>query len=96
MNEGSPVQLSGAFLRFVGLCEVLGAIGLVLPGALGIKPGLTPLAALGLILLMIGAVAIPLIGGTASAALFPLIVAMLLAVVALARRTDFSRRDQPT
>lgn len=42
-------------LRTIGLLEVLGALGLVLPMALGVLPILTPLAALGLTLTMIGA-----------------------------------------
>src|SRR5512146_304707 len=37
------------FLRFVGICEVAGALGLILPGLLGIKRALTPLAATGLV-----------------------------------------------
>jgi hypothetical protein len=85
MNAGSPVQLPGPFLRFIGACEVLGAMGLVLPGLLGIEPGLTPLAAAALGILMIGAVVIPLVGGALASALFPLIVGMLLAVVAYGR-----------
>jgi hypothetical protein len=85
MNAGSPVQLPGPFLRFIGVCEVLGALGLVLPGLLGIRPGLTPLAAAALSVLMIGAVVIPLVGGAFTSALFPLIVGMLLAVVAYGR-----------
>ena len=94
MNEGSPVPLPGWFLRFIGACEILGAIGLVLPGALGIKPGLTPLAAVGLIILMIGAVVIPLVGGTVLPALFPLIVGVLLALVAYGRRSAFLQPDR--
>jgi hypothetical protein len=39
----------------IGLLEVLGATGLILPAVTGILPGLTPLAALGLALTMIGA-----------------------------------------
>src|SRR6266536_49402 len=40
-----PLPLPGLFLRFIGVAEVLGAIGLILPGLLRIRPGLTPLAA---------------------------------------------------
>jgi uncharacterized membrane protein len=94
MNAGSPVQLPGWFLHFIGVCEILGAIGLVLPGALGIQPGLTPLAAAGLVILMIGAVIIPLLGGTVTPALFPLIVGMLLAVVVYGRRSTFAQLKQ--
>src|SRR5437867_5371882 len=50
-----PVALPGWFLRFLGVAEVLGALGLVLPGLLRIRPGLTPLAAAGLVIIMIGA-----------------------------------------
>jgi uncharacterized membrane protein YphA (DoxX/SURF4 family) len=42
-------------LRIIGALEVLGAIGVVLPALTGILPWLTPLAALGLVLTMIGA-----------------------------------------
>jgi uncharacterized membrane protein YphA (DoxX/SURF4 family) len=42
-------------VRLIGAVEVLGAIGIVLPALTGILPWLTPLAALGLVLLMIGA-----------------------------------------
>jgi uncharacterized membrane protein YphA (DoxX/SURF4 family) len=42
--------------RTIGLLEVLGAIGLILPAALGIAPLLTSLAAVGLVLVMVGAI----------------------------------------
>jgi uncharacterized membrane protein YphA (DoxX/SURF4 family) len=41
--------------RAIGFVEILGAVGLILPAALGIAPLLTPLAAVGLVLTMIGA-----------------------------------------
>ena len=41
--------------RTVGLLEVLGAVGLILPGVLGIAPALTAVAAVGLALTMVGA-----------------------------------------
>jgi len=46
---GSPNQiiLPSLFIRFIGVCEVLGALGLILPGLLRIRPALTPLAAAG-------------------------------------------------
>ncbi len=49
--------MSDLEFRAVGLLEVLGALGLVLPGALGIAPLVTPLAAVGLALIMVGAIA---------------------------------------
>jgi hypothetical protein len=49
------LPLPGVFIRFIGVCEVLGALGLVLPGLLRIRTDLTPLAARGLALIMLGA-----------------------------------------
>ena len=51
----AQLPLPGWFVRFLGVAEVLGAIGLILPGLLRIRPGLTPLAAAGLVIIMIGA-----------------------------------------
>jgi uncharacterized membrane protein YphA (DoxX/SURF4 family) len=39
---------SDGYVRFVGISELLGAVGLILPALTGILPWLTPLAALGL------------------------------------------------
>jgi uncharacterized membrane protein YphA (DoxX/SURF4 family) len=80
-----PVPLPGLFLRFIGVAEVLGAIGLILPGLLRIRPGLTPLAAAGLVIIMIGATVITLAGGDVAPALIPLAVGLLSAFVAYGR-----------
>jgi DoxX-like protein len=80
-----PVSLPGPFLRFIGVAEVLGAIGLILPGLLRIRPGLTPLAAAGLVIIMIGATVITLVGGDVAPALFPLMVGLLSGFVAYGR-----------
>ncbi len=48
-------DFSQGTVRFIGAMEVLGALGLILPAATGIAPILTPIAALGLIIIMIGA-----------------------------------------
>src|SRR5215212_409684 len=47
-----PVPLPGWFLRFIGVVELLGGIGLILPGLLRIRPGLTAWAAAGLTIIM--------------------------------------------
>jgi hypothetical protein len=44
-------------VRFAAACEILGAVGILGPWALGIAPGLTPAAAVGLALVMVGAAA---------------------------------------
>ncbi len=80
-----PVQLPGLFLRFIGVAEVLGALGLILPGLLHIRPGLTPLAAIGLVIIMIGATVITVAGGDVAPALIPLLVGFLSAFVAYGR-----------
>jgi DoxX-like family len=69
-------------VRFIGVAEVLGAIGLVLPGLLRIRPGLTPLAAAGLLIIMTGATVITLVGGDIAPALIPLGLGLLSAFVA--------------
>ncbi len=80
-----PVALPGLFLRFLGVAEVLGAAGLILPGLLRIRQGLTPLAAAGLVMIMIGATVITSIANGIGPALFPLIVGLLSATVAYGR-----------
>ena len=80
-----PMPMPGVFLRFIGVAEVLGAIGLILPGLLRIRPGLTQLAAAGLVIIMIGATALTLAGGDVVAALIPLVVGFLAAFVAYGR-----------
>jgi hypothetical protein len=78
-------MLSAAFLRFIGMCEVLGAIGLVLPALLRIKPGLTPLAAAGLGIIMIGAVVVTLMTMGVATAVMPFMVGLLLGFVIYGR-----------
>jgi DoxX-like protein len=80
-----PVALPGALLRFIGVCEVLGAAGLILPALLQIQPWLTPVAAGGLMIIMVGAIVFTVIGGGGLTALFPFIVLLLLGVVARGR-----------
>jgi hypothetical protein len=80
-----PVPLPGLFMRFIGVAEVLGAIGLTLPGLLRIRPSLTPLAAAGLVIMMIGATVITLAGGDVAAALISVVVGVLSAFVAYGR-----------
>jgi hypothetical protein len=80
-----PIALPGAFLRFIGIAEVLGAVGLILPSLFRIRPGLTPLAAMGLVIIMIGATALTLATGDVGQTLIPLVVGLLLLFVAYGR-----------
>jgi uncharacterized membrane protein YphA (DoxX/SURF4 family) len=83
--QGGPVEFPGWFLRFIGVVELLGGIGVILPSLLKIKPGLTPLAALGLVIIMIGATATGMMTGEVVMALIPLVVGVLAAFVAYGR-----------
>ncbi len=56
-HPGKPLGLLPAFRTFIGICELLAAVGLILPGITGILPWLTPLAAAGLTIVMLGSVA---------------------------------------
>lgn len=86
-SMGSPNQipLPGWFVRFIGVVEVLGALGLILPGLLRIKPWLTPLAAAGLVVIMIGAVALTVAADGVAAGVVPLVIGLLAAFVAYGR-----------
>jgi uncharacterized membrane protein YphA (DoxX/SURF4 family) len=85
MNEQAPVVLPGLFLHFIGVCEILGGFGLVLPALLRIKPGLTPLAATGLAIITAGATVITLMGPMKGLALLPLITCVLCILIAYGR-----------
>ena len=69
-------HLPGLFMKFIGLCELLGALGLILPGLFHVRPGLTPLAAACLVIIMIGAT-------VSSAILMPAAVPVTVAIGAL-------------
>lgn len=86
MGPPNQVHLPGMFIKFIGVCEVLGALGLVLPGLLKIRPQLTSLAAAGLLIIMIGAVVVTIAGPGVGAAIPPLVIGLLCAFVAYGRR----------
>jgi uncharacterized membrane protein len=79
------LPFSRGFMVAIGVLEILGAIGLILPWALKIQPRLTPLAAAGLTIIMIGAVMTHLIRGEVAQAIPSLIITVLAAFVAYAR-----------
>jgi hypothetical protein len=86
MTKQMPYPLPGAFLRFLGTAEILGAIGLILPGLLKIRPGLTPLAAALLSFITVSATVITLVGGMGIVmAILPLVTAILSVFVAYGR-----------
>jgi len=90
-----PIEFPVLFLRFIGVCELAGGLGLVLPGLLRIRTGLTPLAAGGLVIIMIGAVATTLAGGMGAGAVVPFVVGLLAAAIAYGRSRRVPLRTSP-
>jgi uncharacterized membrane protein YphA (DoxX/SURF4 family) len=76
-----PPQL----VRLIGILEILAAIGLILPAVTGILPWLTPVAAIGLVLTMIGAMIVHARIGEGSR-IAPNIVLLLLAAFVVVGR----------
>jgi hypothetical protein len=86
-DMAAQMDVPGALIRFIGFVEVLGAIGLIVPGLLKIRTGLVPLAAAGLAIVGLGATGYHLLHGDGVAmAAFPLVVALLSAFVAYGRQ----------
>lgn len=85
MGSPNAVVLPGLFIRFIGVCEVLGALGLVLPGVFKTRQYLTPLAAIGLMVIMIGAMVVTAMGDGPLMALIPFVYLLLLAFIAYGR-----------
>ncbi len=81
LAEGVPVVL----MRIAGVAEILGALGLILPAATRIMPILTPLAASGLVVTMIGATIANLVIGEYASIVQTIIFGALAAFVAWAR-----------
>jgi hypothetical protein len=86
-----PVAIPVLFLRFIGVCEVLGALGLVLPGIFRTARGLTPLAAAGLVIIMIGATVVNVMSAAVPVALITFVTGLLAAFVAYGNWKAISR-----
>lgn len=71
--------------RAVGLLEVAGALGLIMPAATGVAPLLTPLAAVGLALTMVGAIVTHLRYGESERLAAPIVLFALCLFVAVER-----------
>jgi uncharacterized membrane protein YphA (DoxX/SURF4 family) len=83
-------DFSAATVKAIGTLEVLAAVGLILPAALDIAPVLAPLAAVGLLLLMLGASITHLRRHEAQAIMVTLPLFALAAVVAWGRFGPYS------
>ncbi len=90
-----PIPLPGPIMLLIGMAELLGALGLVLPGLLRIRPGLTPLAAAGLVLVTVGATVYQLAAGEPGNALFAVAIGLLCAFVGYGRWQLAPLRERP-
>jgi uncharacterized membrane protein len=91
MSPPNSIMLPGAFVKFIGVMEILGGLGLILPGLTKIRKNLTPVAAFCLLIIMIGAVVISIMGPGVGAAIIPFVVGILCAVIAYGRRDWMAR-----
>jgi len=86
MIKDAPYAFPHAFLLFIGVCEILGGVGLIVPWLTGIKPWLTPLAASLLTIIMIGAVVFSAMTPIPAMAIVPAVVGLLCVFIARGRR----------
>ncbi len=80
-----PIALPLWFLHFIGIAEITGAVGLIVPGLAHVRTGLTPLAALGLLVIMIGATVLTVATMGALPALLPFVVGAIVLTIGWAR-----------
>lgn len=78
-------QVPEALVRYTGLVDLLGAVGLLLPALLRIQPRLTPIAAIGIVLLMTVASVFHVARGETTSIGFNIVVALFSAFVAWSR-----------
>jgi uncharacterized membrane protein YphA (DoxX/SURF4 family) len=83
LAKQSPLPV--AFIHFIGICEVLGGLGLILPGLTHVRTALTPLAAAGLVIIMIGAVVVTVVTAPVATAALPFVTGCVAAFVAYGR-----------
>ena len=89
MMQGSFTSYAGdfspGFLRMIGILELLGGIGVILPQATGILPWLTPLAAMGLAIIMAGATNVRLRRGEPQMAIGTAVFMLMALIVVYGR-----------
>jgi len=79
-EDFTPSQVKG-----IGAVELLGGLGVILPGLTGIAPILVPTAATGLVVVMIGAIAVHIRRKETSAIALPTVLLLLAAFLAVGR-----------
>jgi uncharacterized membrane protein YphA (DoxX/SURF4 family) len=82
---GWAEDFSGGAIKLIGAVEVLGAIGLILPGAFDVATGLVPAAAIGLAITMVGAIIVHARRGETQSLVMNLVLLALSVFVAVER-----------
>ncbi len=82
----SQTGLPALFMQFIGVAEMAGGLGLLVPGLVRIHREFTPVAASGLLVIMAGAVVVTVLHVSLGAAALPFVVGVLLALVVRGRR----------
>lgn len=90
-----PIPLPAWLLKLIGLAEVLGGLGLILPPLLRVRTGLTPLAAVGLALVAFGGAGYQLASRQPESAVFAVVIALLAAFVAYGRWRLVPHHERP-
>lgn len=85
MVDEQQSPFPAGFMRFIYVAEVLASFGLILPGLTGVLPWLTPLAAVGLAAIMVGAVVLHLSRREVPPAVVTFVLLALAVLVAVAR-----------
>lgn len=85
LAEQIKASIPTALRLFLGVAEVAAAAGLVLPGLTRMAPWLTPLAAAGLVPIMIGATVLHLWRGEFASAVTTAVLLVLVTLVAYMR-----------
>ena len=92
---GWPATVPAGLVRFIGVAELLGGLGLILPAATRIKPMLTPLAGAGLATAMLFAAIFEISRGDFGAVPLPLVLGGLAAFIAWGRATRARITSRP-
>jgi len=92
MAAQMTVALPELFVRFIALCEVLGALGMILPGLTRVRRELTPIAAVGLVAIMVGATTITVATMDVPSAILPFVCGLLAIAVARGRASWLADR----
>ena len=84
-NMGWVEDVNPGFVKMIGILEILGGLGVILPAVTHILPWLTPVAAIGLAIIMVGAVVVHLRRNEASHIAAPLVLLLLSLIVVYGR-----------